>query len=208
MGWVYVLRAETDTFGWGKSLIKIGMSDRKDPMMRINEIAEEWWEERRLNIQVMGVQWHLNALDRETEYHREYWNSHIPKWDLAKHFGGECNGDTEWFVVKDSQIPNQNKTPWLGIAVIAFAALVVFAIATGRKPENKRIPTKTIVIAQRANVRSAPSINDNILCQVEPNEVLKTIGSDGMWDKVEACNGKSGYVHNKMISKSRSAKNR
>jgi hypothetical protein len=53
--------------------------------------------------------------------------------------------------------------------------------------------TKTIVITKRANIRSAP--NGPILCVAEQNEMLQSTGVDGQWVKVEACNGKDGFVY-------------
>ena len=86
--------------------------------------------------------------------------------------------------------------PWAGIIAVTIAALLGYGLFAHKQPVKQ--PTKTIVISHRANVRSAP--NGKILCQVEPNEVLKTIGSEGLWEKVKAC-GSQGFVHRSLVSK-------
>ena len=110
--------------------------------------------------------------------------------------------------------------PWLGLIVAGAIAVWVggfikvdpTAPKTWKMPNGPSItlpsmpdfkmpsiaPTpQTIVVQRRANVRSSP--NGKILCQAEPNEQLRAIGSSDGWTKVKACGGE-GFVFSKLVN--------
>jgi curli biogenesis system outer membrane secretion channel CsgG len=68
-------------------------------------------------------------------------------------------------------------------------------------PPTPQIPSQVTVIVATANVRSGPGTNYGIVGSVKQGEKLAILGEEGDWYNVELPDGKTGWIHKKLVSK-------
>lgn len=205
MGWVYLLKADTDC-GCGKTLIKIGLTNKTNYTDRFSDIQREWWDKRSISVSLLAVEKTSDAAAVEANLHKQFKKYRQYNKHLTERFGHKISGDSEWFIVPSSLINDRNGIKAQADRLsdrpdhsheIPWAVLAIGALAIGFFFAPKFTPTqKTIVVSQRANIRSAP--NGRILCVAEPNEELRLLSDKGQWVGVEACD-RSGVIHRSLL---------
>lgn len=77
-----------------------------------------------------------------------------------------------------------------------YAASVYFAKRALRVPGNQHVSkTIRVVSARKANMRSGPGVNYDVVLQLNRGTVLIELGSSGAWRRVEIKTGEAGWVH-------------
>jgi T5orf172 domain len=195
MGWVYILKAHINA-GYGQSLIKIGMSNKRDFNDRVESIQAEWLNVRRVEVSILAIEQCQNALDSEQKLHHKFKDYSATIGQIRSHLGGACSGDSEWFLVPDSLIDTRIKPaadrlsdrpdyghysdpedfPWMGLTVMA--GLILFAIAGRTNPS----PPPLTVFAPNysgANIRKSP--NGPIMGFAANGSGVTVKGRSGQW---------------------------
>ena len=203
MGWVYVLKAHVLT-DHGQSLVKIGMSNKRDFNDRVECIQVEWMKSRRGEVSILAIEQCQDALSVEQQLHQKFRQYSKTIGEIRRSLGGECSGDSEWFLVPTNAINSRVKTaadrmsdypdyrdsegiPWLGFLVVI--ALVMLAITNRPKPKpipHNILPSSTVINASPhtgANIRSAP--NGAIVDYASNGTVVKVEERKGEWVRVD-----------------------
>ena len=197
MGWVYVLKAHILTDP-GQSLVKIGMSNKRDFNDRVECIQGEWIKARRGEVSILAIEQCQNALSVEQQLHQKFRQYSKTIGEIRRSLGGECSGDSEWFLVPTNAINTRVKTaadrlsdhpdyhdsegiPWLGL--LAVIGVVLFAIATRPAPKkpSPSIPPSSITI----NASPYPGAN----VRISPNGPIVDYAPNGMAVKVDRREG-------------------
>ena len=203
MGWVYVLKAHILT-DKGQSLVKIGMSNKRDFNDRVESIQGEWANARRGEVSILAIEQCQDALSVEQQLHQKFKQYSKTISEIRKSLGGECSGDSEWFLVPTSTINSRVKTaadrlsdypdyrdsegvPWLASLVVII--LILFAIANRPKPlapSPHVSPSSTMIDASPhtgANIRNAP--NGAIVDYAANGTPVKVEERRGEWVKMD-----------------------
>lgn len=99
MGHVYLLKVDCRLKS-GRSLVKIGLTDRADVQQRIKENQQGWLSKRKKRLVVLHTVEIADSGDLEGYLHRMFKTFRVPKAEIVKMFGGgEVSGDTEFFAV-------------------------------------------------------------------------------------------------------------
>ena len=209
MGHVYILEAKVTT-PKGMRLVKIGHTSRYDVNERINEIKAEWLSERKT--EVVKVRSHPSDFNETAErsMHQTFREYRQYGKHLQQMLGGECSGDTEWFLMPSRKVAeackeleyqanidySQGETyqpPSLvaiGLTLILIAAIgsMVKTQATAQKPQQ-------MVFAEGytgANLRQSPNgARIGYLTNGSNVEVLETVGE---WCRIDR-----GWVYCRFI---------
>jgi hypothetical protein len=199
MGWVYVLKAHVIT-DHGQSLIKIGMSNKRDFNDRIQWIQREWMNSGRGGVSILAIEQCQDALSVEQQLHQKFKQYSKTIGEIRQSLCGECSGDSEWFLVPTNAInsrikpsadrlsdyPDYHDTegiPWLGI--MAVIGIVLFAIGNRTISTTSQAQSVTIINASPhtgANIRSAP--NGSIVGYAANNERVAVKGRSGEWVEI------------------------
>lgn len=210
MGHVYILEAKVTT-PKGMRLVKIGHTSRYDVNERINEIKAEWLAERK--IKVIKLRSHPSNFNEtaESAMHQTFREFRQYGEYLRQQLGGECSGDTEWFLMPSRKVAeaykelqyqasidySQGETCQLsslvaiGLILILIAAIgsVVKTQATAQKPQQ-------VVFAEGytgANLRQSPNgARIGYLANGSKVEVLETAGE---WCRIDR-----GWVYCRFIT--------
>ena len=99
MGHVYLLKVDCHLKS-GRSLVKIGLTDRPDVQQRIRENQQGWLSKRKKHLAVLHTVEIADSKDLESYLHSMFKSFRVEKADIVKMFGGgEVSGDTEFFAV-------------------------------------------------------------------------------------------------------------
>jgi Meiotically up-regulated gene 113 len=99
MGHVYLLKVDCHLRS-GRSLVKIGLTDRPDVQQRIKENQQQWQSKRKRHITVLHTVEIADSKDLEGYLHNMFKAFRVDKAEIVKMFGGgEVSGDTEFFAV-------------------------------------------------------------------------------------------------------------
>lgn len=72
------------------------------------------------------------------------------------------------------------------------------ASAQGRTEQLQR-PRLATAFDPPSNVRSAPSTASSIVCSISAPKTIRILGTEGVWYKTDACDGRLGYINRKQI---------
>ena len=203
MGWVYVLKAHI-LIDNGLSLVKIGMSNKRDFNDRVESIQGEWMKAKRGEVSILAIEQCQDALSVEQQLHQKFKQYSKTISEIRKALGGECSGDSEWFLVPTNTINSRVKTaadrlsdypdyrdsegiPWIASLVVII--LILFAIANRPKslaPSPQTSPSSTMIDASPhtgANIRSAP--NGAIVDYAANGTTVNVEERKGEWVRVD-----------------------
>jgi hypothetical protein len=99
MGHVYLLKVDCRLKS-GRSLVKIGLTDRPNVQQRIKENQQQWKSKRKKHLAILHTVEITDSKDLEGYLHNMFKSFRVDKAEIVKMFGGgEVSGDTEFFAV-------------------------------------------------------------------------------------------------------------